>query len=201
MTQKERMLQGELYLSNDDELAKMSLKARNLMDQFNETKHIEFDKRRELLKELFGSIGKNANVNKPFYCDYGSNIHVGDNFYANYDCIFLDVNEITIGNNVFLAPRVAIYTAAHPIGKDIRNIQLEFGKKVIIGDDVWIGGNVVINPGVTIGSNVVIGSGSVVVKDIPSNVIAAGNPAKVIRQITNDDKIYWEKQRENYNKK
>lgn len=201
MTQKERMLAGELYLAQDKELGEMSSKIRNLLDQFNETKLADFDKRRTLLKKMFGSVGKNANVNKPFYCDYGVNIHVGDNFYANFDCVFLDVNEIIIGNNVLMAPRVNIYTAGHPIDKDVRNTQLEFGKKVVIGDDVWIGGNVVINPGVTIGSNVVIGSGAVVTKDIPSDVIAAGNPCKVIRPITDEDKVYWEKQKALYDSK
>ena len=119
---------------------------------------------------------------------------VGDNFYANMDCIFLDVNEIIIGNRVLLGPRVSIFTAGHPIDKDVRNTGLEYGHKVIIGDDVWIGGNTVINPGVTIGSNVVIGSGSVVTKDIPSDCIAYGNPCRVARKITKNDKDYWTKE-------
>ncbi|QWB96674.1 sugar O-acetyltransferase [Mycoplasmatota bacterium] len=120
------------------------------------------------------------------------NIHIGKHFYANYDCIFLDVNKITIGDNVFIAPRVCIYTAGHPIDKDTRNEELEYGYPVTIGNDVWIGGNVVINPGVTIGDNVVIGSGSIVTKDIESNCVAAGNPCKKIRDITDEDKKYWE---------
>ncbi|WP_026390335.1 sugar O-acetyltransferase [Haploplasma axanthum] len=198
MTEKEKMLNGELYLAQDKELGEMSLKCRSLLDRFNETKFGEYEKRSEIIKELFGKIGKNVNVNKPFFCDYGAHIEVGDNFYANFDCLILDVNKVIIGNNVFFAPRVNIYTAGHPIDKDVRNTQLEFGKKVVIGDDVWVGGNVVINPGVTIGSNVVIGSGSVVTKDIPSGVIAVGNPCKVIRKITEEDKKYWNLKKDEY---
>lgn len=137
-------------------------------------------------------------INKPFYCDYGCHISIGDNFYANFDCIFLDVNRITIGNNVFLAPRVSIYTAGHPIDKDVRNTGLEYGYEVKIGNDVWIGGNTVINPGVTIGDDVVIGSNSVVTKSIPSGVVAGGNPCRIIRKITEEDKLYWEKQAKDF---
>lgn len=198
MTEKERMLSGNLYVAADSELRKMSTRSRALLDAFNTTRFADFEKRQEILYELFGKVGKNAHVNKPFYCDYGAHIEVGDNFYANFDCIILDVNKVIIGNNVMFAPRVCIYTAGHPIDKDVRNEQLEFGKAVRIGNDVWIGGNVVINPGVTIGDNVVIGSGSVVTKDIPSNVIAYGNPCKVYRKITEEDTIYWNKEREKY---
>lgn len=197
-TQKERMLSGELYIATGDELGAMFQKCRKLLDEFHETKYADFDTRREIAHQLFGSVGKNLVINKPFYCDYGANIHVGDNFYANFDCIILDINRVIIGNNVFFAPKVNIYTAGHPIDKDVRNAMLEFGKEVIIGDDVWIGGNTVINPGVTIGSNVVIGSGSVVTKDIPSNVIAVGNPCRVLRPITEEDTLYWNKKRAEY---
>lgn len=198
LTEKEKMLRGELYLAQDKELGEMSLKCRRLLDEFNETKFGEYEKRSNIVKELFGKVGQNVNVNKPFFCDYGAHIEVGDNFYANFDCLILDVNKVIIGNNVFFAPRVNIYTAGHPIDKDVRNTQLEFGKKVVIGDDVWVGGNVVINPGVTIGSDVVIGSGSVVTKDIPSGVIAAGNPCKVIREITEEDRKYWNLKKDEY---
>lgn len=197
-TQKEKMLAGKLYIANDEELRRMSNKSRDLLDQFNNTKFADFDSRREIIHKLFGKVGKNANMNKPFYCDYGVNIEVGDNFYVNFDCIILDVNKVTIGNNVMFAPRVSIYTAGHPIDKDVRNESLEFGTEVKIGNDVWIGGNVVINPGVTIGDNVVIGSGAVVTKDIPSNVIAVGNPAKVLREINENDKILWENKKQEY---
>lgn len=195
MSQIERMLSGKLYscLVKDQKREEMRKKCYEFLDEFNNTKFSEEEKRLKLVEKTFKKVGKNCCINKPFYCDYGANITLGDNFYANFDCVFLDVNEIIIGNNVFIAPRVSIYTAGHPIDKDIRNTQLEYGYKVIIGNDVWIGGNSVINPGVTIGDNVVIGSNSVVTKDIPSNVIAAGNPCKVIRNITDEDKKYWEK--------
>jgi maltose O-acetyltransferase len=191
MTEKEKMLSGKLYLASDEELRQMRQNARSILDVFNASKFSDTIKRRDLIFQLFGQVGQNVKVNKPFYCDYGVNIHVGDNFYANYDCMIIDVGEVKIGHNVFFGPRVNIYTAGHPIDRDVRNTQLEYGKTVTIGDDVWIGGNVVINPGVTIGSNVVIGSGSVVVKDIESNVVAAGNPCKVVRKITEKDKKFW----------
>ncbi len=133
-----------------------------------------------------------------FYCDYGVNITVGKNFYANFNCIILDVNEVIIGDNVMFAPNVNIYTATHPIDKDVRNLYLEYGKKIIIGNDVWIGGNVVINPGVTIGDGTIIGAGSVVTKSMPSGVVAAGNPCKIIRKITDEDKVYWQQEKEEY---
>ncbi len=198
MTQKERMLQGKLYIANDKELKELNQYKNECLRQFNDESNIDSQGKQEILKRLFKHIGKNSFINYPFRCDYGCHISVGDNFYANYDCIFLDVNQITIGNNVFLAPRVCIYTAGHPIDKDIRNEQLEYGYPVTIGNDVWIGGNVVINPGVKIGSNVVIGSGSVVTHDIPDNVVVAGVPCKVIRPITDKDKEYWEKQKQEY---
>lgn len=198
MTEKERMLSGMLYIANDDELSYLHNKASLFLDEFNATKYGEFAKRKELIKDIFGSVGQNCIINKPFHCDYGCNIHIGDNFYANFGACFLDVARITIGNNVFLAPNVAIYTAGHPIDKDIRNEQLEYGYEVKIADDVWIGGNVVINPGVKIGSNVVIGSGSVVTKDIPSNCVAAGNPCHVIREIGPNDKRHWEEEKKKY---
>ena len=201
MKELELMLSGELYLANDDELKSMFNDKCEFLDEFNFTKYNDFKKREELVRGIFSSVGSNVVINKPFHCDYGCNISIGDNFYANYDCIFLDVNKITIGNNVFLGPRVCLYTAGHPIDKDVRNTQLEYGKPIIIGDDVWIGGNSVVLPGVTIGSNVVIGAGSIVNKDIPSNVVACGNPCKVIRKITINDKKIWENKRLDYFRK
>lgn len=198
MNEKELMLGGYLYIASDKELTRMFERKCKFLDEFNNTDYFDFAKRENLIRNIFAHVGKNITINKPFHCDYGCNISVGDNFYMNYDCIFLDVNKITIGNNVFIAPRVSIFTAGHPIDKDIRNELLEYGKEVVIGDDVWIGGNVVINPGVTIGSNVVIGSGSVVTKNIPSGVVAAGNPCKIIRYITDEDKKYWQLEKEKY---
>ena len=190
MTEKELMLNKNLYIC-EGELADLQNEKFQFLDVFNNTGYPEFEARAELARSFFKHVGKDPVINKPFHFDYGFNISIGDNFYANYNCMLLDVNEITIGDNVFLAPNVAIYTAGHPIDKDIRNEKLEYGYPVTIGNDVWIGGNAVINPGVNIGNNVVIGSGSVVTKDIPSNVVAAGNPCRVIRQITDKDREYW----------
>ena len=199
MTNKELMLMGELYKLNDDkELNEDFMRARRLTRLFNSMTEEQMEERKEIIKELFKSTGEDVHVEQTFHCDYGCHISVGENFYANYDCIMVDVCEIIIGDNVLLAPRVGIYTAGHPIDAAVRNEGLEFGKPVIIGDNVWIGGNAVINPGVTIGSGVVIGSGSVVTKDIPDHVVAVGNPCRVLRKINEEDKIYWEKEREKY---
>lgn len=198
MTERELMVSGALYKADDKELVELRLKARRLTRLFNATTEEELDKRRELLSQLLGSMGKGAYIEPTFRCDYGCNIHVGDYFYANFDCVILDVAPVHMGSHVFLAPRVGIYTAGHPIDAGVRNEELEFGKPITIGDDVWIGGNVTINPGVTIGSDVVIGSGSVVTKDIPSHVVAAGNPCRVIRSITEKDREKWMKEREAY---
>lgn len=151
-----------------------------------------------LQNNFLHTLAKTVLSTNRFFCDYGCNISIGDNFYANYDCIMLDVNKITIGDNVFMAPRVCVYTAGHPIDKDVRNAQLEYGYSVTIGNDVWIGGNTVINPGVTIGNNVVIGSNSVVTHDIPDGVVACGNPCRVIRKITDDDALFWKQQADDF---
>lgn len=200
MKEKERMLAGKLYIAADEELRNDFFRSKRLTREFNATTENEPELRQKLLKELLGQYGENCYIEPPFRCDYGCHIKVGDNFYANYDLIILDVNEVKIGNNVFLGPRVCIYTAAHPVDAGVRAMQLEYGKPVSIGDDVWIGGNTVINPGVSIGRNVVIGSGSVVTKDIPDGVIAAGNPCRVLREITDEDRQYWEKLRDEYYK-
>lgn len=198
MTEKEKMLAGKLYMAQDKELKQDSLKSRKLTRLFNATTEEELDYRTTLLKKLFESTGENIYIEPPFRCDYGCHISIGENFYANYDCIIIDVCKVKIGNNVFFGPRVGIYTAGHPIDAQIRNTYLEFGKPITIGNNVWVGGNTVINPGVIIGNNVVIGSGSVVTKCIPDNVIAAGNPCKVLREITDEDKLYWEEKRLEY---
>lgn len=201
MNNKERMLNGQLYLSEDKEIQKMKQKGRNLNYLLNQTLPDEKEKRNELVHQLFGKIGKGFALKTPFYCSRGCHIFVGDYCFINFDCIFLDLNTITIGNHVFIGPRVSIYTAAHPIDPVVRRSQLEYALPVIIGDDVWIGGNVVINPGVSIGNNVIIGSGSIVTKDIPDNVIVAGNPAQILRRITQDDYEYWRKQQVEYEMK
>ena len=198
MTEKELMLSEQLYIANDTELAKDNANARKLTRLINTATEEQAEYRLQLFRELFGDIGKKFWIEPPFRTDYGCNTYIGENFYANYDCIFIDVAKIHIGNDVFFGPRVCLYTAGHPIDAEIRNQQLEYGKSITIGNSVWVGGNTVINPGVTIGDNVVIGSGSVVTKDIPSNVVAAGVPCRVIREITKEDKEYWEEQAKQY---
>ena len=198
MTERERMVSGGLYKADDGELVALRQRARRLTRQFNATTEEELDKRQELLRELFGAFGGNSFMEPSFRCDYGVNIFIGEHFYANFDCVILDVAPVHIGDNVFFAPRVNLYTAGHPIDAGVRNEELEFGKPITIGDDVWVGGGVIVNPGVTIGDDVVIGSGSAVTKDIPSHVIAAGNPCRVIRAITDEDKVRWTRERDAY---
>lgn len=188
MTEKERMVKGLLYIASDDSIQSISKENRKLIDAFNKA---DADERMDYIRRAFAHTGKNAYIEPPFYCDHGWNISVGDNFYANTGVIILDQCPVNIGDNVMLAPRVSIFCACHPIDAEIRNKLYEMGKPVTIGNDVWIGGNTVINPGVTIGSNVVIGSGSVVTHDIPDNVVAVGNPCRVLREITEKDHEYW----------
>lgn len=183
MTEKEKMIRGELYLANDPVLVQERINARRSTRLYNETTETEQEKRTEILRELFGSAGNNIYIEPTFRCDYGYNIHVGENFYANFDCVMLDVCEIHIGKNCFIAPGVHIYTATHPLNPYERISGAEFGKAVTIGDNVWIGGRAVINPGVTIGNNVVIASSAVVTKDVPDNVVVGGNPAKILKEI------------------
>lgn len=191
MNHKERMLSEKLYKANDSNLWNEREFASSLFYEFNNCQSNEINKMDEILRKLFGSSGKNIRVKPPFHCDYGYNIHVGDSFFANYNCIILDVAPVYIGNNVKLAPNVSIFTAAHPIHPTVRVTDYEFGIQIRIGDNVWIGGNTVINPGVFIGENCVIGSGSVVCNDIPANCVAAGNPCKVIRPITDADLMFY----------
>lgn len=187
-SEKEKMLNGELYYAADPELLNERLNARKLTRLFNQTLESEENKRAEILKKLFGSTGKNLYIEPVFRCDYGYNIHVGENFYANFDCVFLDVCEIRIGDNCFIAPGVHIYTAAHPLDPVERISGGEFGKPVTIGHNVWIGGKAIINPGVNIGNNAVIASGAVVTKDIEDNVVAGGIPAKILKRIVGLEK-------------
>lgn len=185
----ERRDSGLVYLS-DDKVYEEQKRARILTQELNTVDRADFDAIKKIVKELFGK-SENAFVNPPFYCDYGTHIEVGKNFFANYNCTILDVAKVTIGDNCQMTPNVAIYTAGHPVHPETRNSGYEYGKAVSIGDNVWIGGNAVICPGVHIGNNVVIGAGSVVTKDIPDMVIAAGNPCSVIRGITDEDRRYF----------
>ena len=161
---------------------------RKKLQKLNFMDRSDFEGVEETVKELLGKTGKDCMINPPFYCDYGCHITVGENFFANYNCTIIDVAMVSIGDNCFMAPNVAVYTAGHPIYPDTRNSMFEYGKEVTIGDNVWIGGNSVICPGVHIGNHVVIGAGSVVTKDIPDWSLAAGNPCRVLRKITEADR-------------
>lgn len=185
----------ELPYISDESIFEEQKRARKLTQQLNTIDRADFDGIGKLVKELLGK-SDNAFINPPFYCDYGFNIEVGKNFFANYNCTIIDVAKVIIGDNCQMAPNVAIYTAGHPVHPQTRNTAYEYGISVTIGDNVWIGGNAVICPGVHIGSNTVIGAGSVVTKDIPDWCIAAGNPCKVIRKITQEDRKFYYKDRE-----
>ena len=193
LTEKGKMLAGKAYQAGGEELSKERLKARELVFEFNNLAPKFIKQRKALIKRLFGKTERMFYVEPPFRCDYGYNIEIGENFYANFNLLILDCAKVRIGDNVFIAPNVAIYTAGHPIHSHLRDQEYEWAQEVIIGNSVWIGGNVVVNPGVKIGSNVVIGSGSVVTRDVPDNVFAAGNPCRVIRHLTDEDKEYYYK--------
>ena len=195
MTGKERRERGMLFLADDADWVEMK-RARVLLQKLNTVDRADFDAIRRLVSELFGRSDETTFLNPPFYCDYGYNIEVGHNCFINYNCTILDNAKVTLGDNCLLAPNVSIYTAGHSLHPDTRALGYEYGIEVTVGDNVWIGGNTVICPGVHIGSNVVIGAGSVVTKDIPDWSFAAGNPCRVIRKITDDDKKYYFKDRE-----
>lgn len=189
MTNQERR-DAQLPYISDETVYNEQKRARILTQRLNTMDRSDFDGIAAVVKELL-QTQENAFINPPFYCDYGNHIKVGKNFFANYNCTILDVSRVTFGDNCMLAPNVAIYSAGHPVHPDSRNSAYEYGIDVTIGDNVWIGGNAVICPGVTIGSNCVIGAGSVVTRDIPDWSIAAGNPCRVIRKITEEDRAYY----------
>ncbi len=193
LTEKEKMLASKAYQAGDNELSRDRLKARELVFEFNGLAPKQIKQRKQLIKQLFGKTDSMFYIEPPFRCDYGYNIEIGDHFYSNFNLTILDCAKVTIGHHVFVGPNVSIYTAGHPMHADLRNQNYEWSQPITIGDNVWLGGNVVINPGVTIGINSVIGSGSVVTKDIPDNVFAAGNPCKAIREITEADKHFYYK--------
>ena len=186
MNNIERRDKGLAYIADEKVFAEM-LQCRKLLFKLNHTDYEEIQELSEITTSLLGK-SENAYITPPFFCDYGSHIEVGKNFFANYNCTIIDVAKVKIGDNCLLAPNVAIYTAGHPIYPETRNSAYEYGKEVTIGDNVWIGGNAVVCPGVHIGNNVVIGAGSVVTKDIPDWSLAVGNPCRVIRKITEEDK-------------
>jgi maltose O-acetyltransferase len=181
--EKAKMIAGELYLSADPGLEAERFNARRLTRLYNVTTDEEPERRRAILEELLGAIGARGMIEPPFHCDYGSLIRLGDSFYANFGCVILDCNHVTIGHEVKFGPGVHIYAATHPLDPVVRSSGVELGFPVTIGNRVWVGGGSKIGPGVTIGENSVIGAGSVVVKSIPPNVVAAGVPCRVIRPI------------------
>ena len=183
-----KMLAGELYDALDPELVQMRERARELCQDLNASRERDQEIRRRVLMELFGSGGDTVWMQPPFYCDYGVNIHLGEWVYFNFNCVILDVCEVKIGDFTFFGPAVQIYTATHPLNAQLRRTQ-EFGKPITIGSDVWVGGGAIICPGVKIGAGTVIGAGSVVTRDVPESVFAAGNPCRIIRDITDDDQF------------
>lgn len=190
MTEKEKMLQGMIYdANNDPDLLREREAAKDLCYTFNHLRPSAVEEQTQVLKQLLGGTKGAFTVIAPFYCDYGYNITIGENFFANHNTVILDGGKVTFGDNVFVAPNCGFYTAGHPIDTPRRNAGLEYAHPITVGDNVWFGAGVQVLPGVTIGSNVVIGAGSVVNKDIPDNCVAVGNPCRVIRPITEEDKM------------
>lgn len=183
MSELNKMLAGELYDSSDDTLSKMRADARDITAQYNMTTREHKVQRDELLKKLFGGMGRGIKIEPNFNCDYGKNIAVGENFYVNFGCVILDCAQVNIGDNCLIGPQVGIYTACHPLDPIERRSGIEFAKAINIGDNCWIGGHATINPGVTLGDNVVVASGAVVTKSFEDNVVIGGNPARIIKKI------------------
>ena len=182
-SQRERMLAGDLYIADDPELAAASLRAAELTRAFNDSSPAEHAERRRILKELLGSLGDGTEIRPPFYCDYGSHTHVGARTFVNFGLVALDVAEIRIGDDVQVGPNVQLLTATHPLEPEPRREKWESAKPIAIEDNVWLGGGVIVCPGVTIGVNTVVGAGAVVTRDLPAGVLAAGIPARVVREL------------------
>jgi maltose O-acetyltransferase len=194
----EQMLAGKLYFAPNIFPENGSLAGKKLAQQINQEPIENKEAIVALERKLFGKTGKFFYVNPPLYVDYGRHVEIGENFYANMDCVFLDVNKIIFGDNVMIGPRAGFYTAGHPTDPTVRIKDLEFGLPIKVEDNVLIGANATILPGVTIGKNSIVGAGAVVTKDVPENTIVGGNPAKVIRNITEKDKHEWEAEMKEY---
>lgn len=197
MTEKEKMQHQLLYdANNDKDLIEERKVAKDLCYEFNNLRPSDTAAQQKIMRRLLGkTVGDSFCIVAPFWCDYGYNIEIGENFFANHNTVILDGAKVKFGNNVFVAPNCGFHTAGHPIDAERRNRGLEYAYPITVGDNVWIGAGVQVMPGVTIGSNVVIGGGSVVVKDIPSNVVAVGNPCRVVRPITDEDKLKsWDRE-------
>ena len=193
-TEKEKAREGILYDANNDaELLAERQAAADMTYELNRLRPSQVAEREAVIRRLLGRTGKNVSIVSPFYCDYGYNIETGENFFMNMNCVILDGAKVTFGDNVFVAPGCGFYTAGHPLDAERRNAGLEYALPIRIGNNVWIGAQVCVLPGVTIGDNSVIGAGSVVTKDIPSGVLAAGNPCRVIRPITEADAARYRK--------
>src|SRR5436190_5842605 len=182
-SERDKMLAGELYDPLDPELVRSRDRARDLCQDLNATREAQQDERRRILRELFGAGGDDVWMQPPFFCDYGTNIRLGKKCFFNFNCVVLDVCLVTVGDYTLFGPAVQIYTATHPLNAELRRTQ-ESGKPITIGSDVWIGGGAILCPGITIGSRTVIGAGSIVTRDVPDDVFAAGNPCRVLREIT-----------------
>ena len=189
ISEKEKMMHQKLYDANyDKELEAERIRCKKQCQQYNQLPIEDLDTRHKMIKKILGKTGENVHIEPEFWCDYGYLIEVGENFYANHGLVILDAGGVTFGDNVFIAPSCGFHTSGHPIDFERRNQGLEYAYPITVGDNVWIGAGVQVMPGVTIGSNVVIGGGSIVTKDIPSDSVAVGNPCRVIRKITDEDK-------------
>ncbi|MEG1845930.1 MAG: sugar O-acetyltransferase [Oscillospiraceae bacterium] len=193
MNSKERMHSGKIYFCTDDELVKDQMECNEILYDYNNTRPSETQKREEILKKLLAEVGENCYVEPPLHANWGRHSHFGNNVYANFNLTLVDDTHIYVGDNVMFAPNVIVATAAHPIEPELRRKIAQFNIPVHIGNNVWIGAGAIILPGVNIGDNSVIGAGSVVTKDVPENVVAVGNPCKVLRKISERDKEYYYK--------
>lgn len=198
MTEKEKMKLGLLYDPGfDGDLAAERARCKDLCFDYNHLRPSQTEAQKAIIRKLLGKTGQHFCITAPFWCDYGYNIEVGENFYTNHNCVILDGAKVTFGDFVFIAPNCTFSTAGHPLDAEQRDMGLEYAYPITVGDHVWFGASVTVLPGVTIGSNTVIGAGSVVNRDIPSGVVAVGNPCRVLRSITEEDKKkYWRNQHE-----